>query len=224
MITIAPSTEAASLVRSFTIVETDTETSRILLPDTGAVLGIRYAGSAALIERGKATVLPNVTLAGMRNTVSQIRTSAGGGIIVANFRENGARAVFELPMYQLFNDMIGSNDLTWPEELEQLRSTVASASDSLTRAHTIERFLLTHKSPRVRDTTVAAAVRAMRFARGAISIRSLACSLGLSQDRFEKRFRQEVGASPKHQSHFIREFRAVTGESPRKFLRGVDYC
>jgi AraC-like DNA-binding protein len=255
MTIIAPSAEAAGLVRSFTIVETDMETSRTLLPDVGAVLGIRYAGSAALIERGKATVLSDVTLAGMRNTVCEMRTSAGGGIIVANFRENGAKAVFELPMHQLFNDMIGLNDLPWPEEIEQLRLTVAAASDSVTRARVIERFLLAHKSSRGSDATVAAAVRAMRFARGAISIRSLARQLGLSQDRFEKRFRQEVGASPKQycsvlrfrsalgdyradsnlaglaseagyydQSHFIREFRAVTGESPRKFLRDVDYC
>lgn len=252
---MAPSAEAAGLVRSFTIVETEMETSRMLLPDVSAVLGIRYAGSAALIERGKATVLPDVTLAGMRNTVREVRTSAGGGIIIANFREDGAKAVFELPMHQLFNDIVGLHDLAWPEEIEQLRLTVAAACDSVTRARAIERFLLVHKSSRGRDETVAAAVRAMRFARGVISIRSLARELGLSQDRFEKRFREEVGAPPKQycsvlrfrsalgeyradsnlaslatdagyydQSHFIREFRAVTGESPRKFLRDVHYC
>jgi transcriptional regulator GlxA family with amidase domain len=97
-------------------------------------------------------------------------------------------------------------------------------------------------------------VRAMRVARGAISIRSLAAGLGLSQDRLEKRFRQVVGASPKRycsilrlryvlagsqtrslvelaleagyydQSHFVREFRAVTGEPPRKFFGSIEYC
>lgn len=218
-------------------------------------MGIRYAGSASLIERGKATTLSDVTLAGMRNTVCEMRTSAGGGIIVANLRGNGARAVLGLPMHQLFNGIVGLHDLAWPEQIEHLRFTVAAASDSVTRARVIERFLLMHQSSRGSDAMVAAAVRAIRAVRGAISIRSLARQIGLSQDRFEKRFRQEVGASPKQycsvlrfrsalcdyragsnfaalatdagyydQSHFIREFRAITGESPRKFLRDVDYC
>jgi AraC-like DNA-binding protein len=123
------------------------------------------------------------------------------------------------------------------------------------RVRAVERFLLARKSKRERDLMVAAAVRAMRFARGAISIRSLADRLGLSQDRFEKRFSQPGGTSPKQycsilrlrqalggyrpeatltalaveagyydQSHFIREFRAVTGEAPQKFFRETEYC
>jgi hypothetical protein len=77
MTTIAPSPALASLVRSFTIVETDAEVTRTLLPETGALLGIRYGGAAALIEHGKVTVLPDVTLTGMRNTVRRMRTSVG---------------------------------------------------------------------------------------------------------------------------------------------------
>jgi AraC-like DNA-binding protein len=255
MTTIAPTTAAASLVRSFTIVETETETSRVLLPETGAVLGVRYGGSAALVEGGRTSVLTNVTLTGMRNTVRRMHTSAGGRIIVASFHEAGARMVFGLAMHHLFNDIIGLHELVASEEMDQLRLAVASAHDSCTRVRAIERFLLTRRSHGKRDPTVAAAVRAMRFARGTVSIRSLAFGLGLSQDRFEKRFRQELGASPKQycsilrfrmalgaypahsnlaelaveagyydQSHFIREFRAVTGETPQTFLRGTEYC
>lgn len=255
MITIAPTTATASLVRSFTIVETETETSRVLLPETGAVLGVRYGGSAALVESGRTTVLADVTLTGMRNTVRRMHTSAGGGIIVASFHEAGARVVFGLAMHHLFNDIVGLHELVASEEMDELRSAVASARDSLARVRAVERFLLTRKSHGKRDPAVAAAVRAMRFAHGTVSIRSLALGLGLSQDRFEKRFRQELGATPKQycsvlrfrqalgaypahsclaelavevgyydQSHFIREFRAVTGETPQRFLRGTEYC
>jgi AraC-like DNA-binding protein len=255
MTTIAPRQALASVVRSFAIVETETETTRVLLPETGAVLGIRYAGSAALIEGKRARVLPDVTLTGMRNSVRRVRTSAGGGIIVVAFHEDGARVVFDVPIHQLFNGIAGLEELTAAEALEQLRVNVAAAHDPMSRLDIVEQFLLAYQSRRRRDRMVRAAVRAMRAACGTISINSLSAGLGLSVDRFEKRFRQAVGASPKQycsvlrlrqalsgyhgranlteiaqhagyydQSHFIREFRAVTGESPLKFLRTANYC
>lgn len=86
-------------------------------------------------------------------------------------------------------------------------------------------------------------------------IGDLAATLGLSQDRLEKRFRRLVGTTPRQlatllrlrralashragknlsqvsiesgyfdQSHFIRDFRAVTGESPRRFFQATPYC
>jgi AraC-like DNA-binding protein len=255
MTTVSPNPALADVVRSFTIVETDTETTRVLLPEMGAVLGIRYEGSAALIEGVRTTVLPDVTLTGMRNSVRRMCTSAGGGIVVVSFREDGARAVFDVPVRELFNGITGLDRWVVGEVIEDLQQTVVSAKDSASRIRSVEQFLLARKSHKHRDAAVTAAARAMRSTRGAISIRSLAAGLGLSLDRFEKRFRLAVGASPKQycsilrvrqalgcyranmnlaelaseagyydQSHFIREFRAVTGETPQRFLRNADYC
>ena len=254
MTTIAPSPELASLVRSFTIVETDAEVTRTLVPEPGALLGIRYEGAASLIEHGKATVLPDVTLTGMRNTVRRMRTSAGGGVIVTSFHEDAPGVLFGVPMRLLFNEVIGAGDFASAEDLEELRLAVVTAKDPVTRVWALEQFLLARRASGRRDMTVLAAVRAMRAAGGAISIRSLAAGLGLSQDRLEKRFRQVVGTSPKRycsilrlryvlagsqtrslvelaleagyydQSHFVREFRAVTGEAPQKFFGSTDYC
>jgi AraC-like DNA-binding protein len=253
MTTVAPSRALAGLVRTFTVVETDAEVTRTLLPETGALLGVRFQGAAALIEHGQATVLPDVTLTGMRNTVRRMRTSADGGVIVTSFHEDGAGVLFGVPMHLLFNEVIGADHFASAEDLGELRAAVAVAKDIPSRVCALEQFLLARKPSRRRDLTVLAAVRAMRAARGAISIRSLAVGLGLSQDRLEKRFRQAIGTSPKQycsilrlryvlggsqtrslvelameagyydQSHFVREFRAVTGEPPRKFFGSTEY-
>ena len=255
MTTIAPSPALAGWVRSFTIVETDEETTRALVPGTGVILGFRYRGSAALMEGDSAVVLPDATLAGMRNTIRRMRTSAGGGIVLANFHEGGTGAFFRKPMHPLFNSIAGLGEWVSGEEIEEVRTAIAAARDSAARVSLIERFLLMRKTISRQDGMVAAAVRAMRAAGGRISIRPLAVGLGLSQDRFEKRFRQAVGASPKQycsilrvrravqsyrpganlaslsleagyydQSHFIREFRSVTGETPQRFFRMQEYC
>jgi AraC-like DNA-binding protein len=254
MTTIKPSPALAGLVRTFTIVETDVETERTLLPEPGALLAIRYRGSAALIEHGQASVLPDVTLTGMRNAVRRMKTSAGGGVIVTSFREDGAALLFDVPMHLLFNKVIGGDHFAPADDIEELRAAVAVATDLSTRVRTVEQFLLARMPSGRRDLMVLAAVRAMRLTHGAISIRSLAAGLGLSQDRLEKRFRRLVGTTLKRycsilrlrfafggsrtrslaeiaaeagyydQSHFIREFRAVTGQPPQKFFRSTEYC
>jgi len=254
MTSIKPSPALASLVRTFTIVETDVETERTLMPEPGALLAIRYRGSAALMEHGRASILPDVTLTGMRNAVRRMKTSTGGAVIVTSFREDGAGLLFDVPMHLLFNEVIGADHLVPADDIEELRAAVAVAGDLSTRIRTVEQFLLARKPCGRRDLTVLAAVRAMRAAHGAIPIRTLAAGLGLSQDRLEKRFRRLVGTTLKRycsilrlrfavagsrtgnlaevaaeagyydQSHFIREFRTVTGEPPQKFFRGTEYC
>jgi hypothetical protein len=73
-----------------------------------------------------------------------------------------------------------------------------------TRIRAIEQFFLHRKPYGRRDQTILTAVRAMRVVHGAISIRSLAAGLGVSQDRLEKRFRQIVGTTPKQYCSILR--------------------
>jgi AraC-like DNA-binding protein len=250
MQTIDPSPRSAAIVRSFTIVETADEMTSTLLPETGLVLGIRYSGSAALLRGSSAEKLPDWSIAGMRDSVRRIRTSPHGGLVVVHFRETGASRVFASPLLDLFNTTASLQDWLPSQPLERLRIDLAAVRDNRSRIALIEDFLAAQKDVRPPDAMVEAAVRAMRARRGKIPIRSLAQQIGVSQERFEKRFRREVGTSPKQyssllrlrfalnmyrpgrtltdlalaagyydQSHFIREFRAVTGESPLNFFR-----
>jgi AraC-like DNA-binding protein len=61
---------------------------------------------------------------------------------------------------------------------------------------------------------VRAAVSAIDANGGRLRIASLSHRLGLSVDRFEKRFQRAVGASPKQLASIIRFRRAVAGYAP----------
>ena len=255
VMSFAPTQELAPFVRAFTVVEADEETTRLLIPDGGIVLGFRYRGHATLLNGGPPTRLPDATLAGLHHTARQMRTSAGGGIVLATFHEAGAARFFPEPLHELFGRTAALDELVPRDEIERVSSLVASASGHAERLAIVERFLRGRQGPEAADPIVAAAARAIRRARGSIRIGALAAELGIGQDRLEKRFRRAVGASPKQlastirlrhlvdsyrpgkslarlaveagyfdQSHFIRDFRSVTGESPQHFFRANGHC
>jgi AraC-like DNA-binding protein len=255
VMSFAPTERLAPFVRAFTVVEADEETTRLLIPDGGIVLGFRYRGHATLLNGGPPTLLPDATLAGLHHTARRMRTSAGGGIVLATFHEAGAARFFPEPLHELFGRTAALDDLVPLAEIERVSSLVASATGHAERLAIVEQFLLGRRGTQGPDPIVAVAARAIRRAGGSIRIGALAAELGIGLDRLEKRFRRAVGATPKQlastirlrhlvdsyrpgkslarlameagyfdQSHFIRDFRSVTGESPQDFFRADDHC
>lgn len=252
---IQPSERLAPFVRQFTVVEADEETTRVLVPDGAITVGFRYGGSASLMENGAATPMPDASFAALRDTARRMRTSAGGGVILAAFREGGAAPFFALPLHELFGATVPLDTFVPRVDVERTADRICTARDLPSRVALLEEFLLARLDGRGPDAVVAAAVRAIRAAPAAIRVRALAERLGLSADRLEKRFRRAVGATPKQvarvlrlrravesyrpgssltrlaaeagyfdQSHFIREFRSVTGEPPQRFFGTGEHC
>jgi len=260
---VAPSPRLAPFVRRFAIVEADAEATRALLPEHGLVLGVRFAGSASLVEGGRATRLADTVLTGIVGAARQMQTAAGSGIVLAMFRETGAARFFAEPLHELFGRSVALDQLVPRAALAGLHDRIAGAPDHTRRIAIFEQFLAARLRPEPPDPVADAAVRAIRESRGAIRIAALAGELGITQDPLEKRFRRTVGTSPKHlaslvrlsgvvdaqrraqrgarggdpgwsrlaveagyfdQSHFIREFRAITGAPPGEFFRTGGYC
>jgi AraC-like DNA-binding protein len=223
MQTFAPGAALAPFVRHYRVVEATEETTRVLIPDGGITLGFRYSGSATLLVNGSALPMPDATLSGMRDTARRMRTSAGGGIILATFHEGGASAFFADPLHELFGETIALDDVARRVEVDRAASQVAEAKSEAARIAVMEGFLrarlqdLRERRDRRLDSTdsiVAAAVRAIRGAHGAIRIGALAAQLGLGQDRLEKRFRRAVGASPKQLASILRLWHAISAYRP----------
>jgi AraC-like DNA-binding protein len=252
--TVVPGPRLAAFVRRFTVIETEVEATRALLPEHGLVLGVRFGGSASLLDGGTATRVADMSLTGIVGTARRMRTSAGGGVVLAMFRETGAARFFAEPLHELFGHTLPLDQLIPRADLARVHGQIAGAADTAQRVAVLEQFLLTRLRPDEPDRLADAAVATIRKANGSIRIAQLARALGISQDPLEKRFRRAVGTSPKQlaslirlrhviderkraswsqlaieagyfdQSHFIREFRNVTGEAPAQFFQADHYC
>lgn len=249
----APGAALSAWVERLTVVESEAGATRWLLPEPGLVLGLRYRGGA--LELGDAPrLLPDASIAGVRNTARHMQTLPHSGIVLVTFRPGRAGAFFGEPLHELFGATVALDDLIPARQIELARERVAEASDDDARFAAVAQFLRTRSRP-PRDRLVDAALDAIVDARGAVRVAALARDAGLSRDRFMKRFRHVAGASPKRlasivrlrhaiaryrpgvslaqvaaeagyadQSHFTREFRAFTGAPPGRFFASVDHC
>ena len=209
--TFAPSAPLEPFVEKIQVMETDGPTTRAVLPSPGIVLGIRYAGSALLVEGGEPRRVGNTGVTGIRTTLRRMVTSAGGGIVVVNFRTLGAAQFFEQPLHEIFGEMIPLDELHGRSELDCVEERVALSGSPSGRARVVDDFLRKRLRDKAPDPLVAAAAGAIRTRGGALRIRALAKALGTSQDPLEKRFRRAIGASPKQYASIVRFLRVVRG-------------
>ncbi len=250
--TVSPAPELQPYLRRFEIVETCAPISRVLLPEPGLVLGVRYAGHSSADNASIPVGAAMVT--GLRVKARRMATASGGGVVVAKFTETGAAALLDLSLHELFGAVLPLEHVLPASEVEQLAEDVCRSPSATGKVEAMERFISARLRPRP-DSLVEQAVSSLRASRGGARIADLARRLGVSQEVLEKRFRRQVGATPKQfasilrfrravevhrtvrdlgrlaqeagyydQAHFNRQFRFITGSAPGALLTSDDYC
>ena len=130
------------------VVEARDAVTRLRLPETGLVLGIRYRGAACLLETGGGERrLPDRSLAGMTDTARRMRTSADGGVVLARFRPGGAARFFAEPLNEIFGTTVALDELVRRRDLERVQGQVADAANDAERAAALEAFLTARLRP-----------------------------------------------------------------------------
>jgi AraC-like DNA-binding protein len=223
-----PSIRLRPFVRSISVMETEVSEGSAVLPSAGLMLGFRYAGSATLLGPDGVRPVASSGLVGVRNTLRRMQTSARGGIVVTAFTEIGAAQFFDQPLHEWFGGMIALDDVWSRAEFRELEERLAEARTAEARAWLVDAHLCRRLRAREPDSTVAAAVHAIRRTGGALRIAALAKELGISQDPLEKRFRRTVGASPKQLASILRFRRVVAGfargQSLTSLAHEAGYC
>lgn len=251
---LAPSPRLAPWVKCFSVVETDVQATRTLVPDGRASLGVRWAGAASLLLPKHALRVADCSLSGPRAQARVMRTEANSGLVLAVFHDGGASAFLDAPLSEHFGATRSLDDLFPRADVARLHQQVGEAPTLTDKIEALESFLLARIGRRV-DPLIRLATEKLRHHHGRMRIDALSASLGVSADALEDRFHRHLGESPKRfastlrvahaiarftpgtslgalaldagfsdQAHFTRELKRVTGSPPAQFFSRADAC
>lgn len=191
-------------IKTYLIIEAQADLVNRVFPDTSLVMAFRFKGQTSYVANNTRTDLPLSVITGLRKSGRLINYSKGTGNILVIFREAGAAAFIKEPIYEMFEESVSLDNLAWYNNVSVIEDELSETENNTQRINLIEQFLLSKFNDPEPDVLVSGALERIHSAKGIIKIKSLADSLYISLDAFEKRFRKRVGVSPKQFSYIVR--------------------
>ena len=191
-----------------------------ILPSGGAHLMINLAEdqfrsySGTECERIHST--QGATLAGPRGRETILDTREFQWLVAVEFRMGGAAPFFCVPLDQVSDQTIGLDDL-WGPDGRLLREQILESPTPQERLRVLEAVLLRHFSGRCDAGIVHAAALLER----GMPVAATAARLGFLPRTFIRRFRDEVGLTPKRFARVRRMQRVVWS---LRAAENIDWC
>lgn len=236
-------------VKHLIISENEYANTYQIIPDVNLVMGFQYRGKLAYLNSDQVNPLATMGITGLRDTYRIFQNTPGIGSVLVVFRENGAARFLRNPLNDLFGESLSLEHFFDRNLLAALEEQLVGATTDDARINLVETFLIGHLDERPADLLVSRALAYIHQSNGTIRMSELASMLHTSASPLEKRFRQEVGASPKKfativrarsvlaamengnqhyaeylsafydQAHFIKNFKKFTAATPEQYLK-----
>ena len=204
-----PAARLQPFIKDYLFIENESEMENRILPDTSIVLSIRYRGQLSIHEN----TLPGVVLSGIRKSPKDIHYAGRSGNLLVRFTPGGAAAFFSEPLSEWADQTVPATFLKSYSDISLLPDKLAACGSKKEMITRLEQELMPRLINDQPDPLILFAIQKIRWAGGLLPIGQLTRELYISQDAFEKRFRQTVGSSPKHFSAIIRFRNAISKHS-----------
>jgi AraC-like DNA-binding protein len=220
---INPSDSLKSIVSAFTIIETPSIMETTVLPHLGLVLAIQLSGRVFFKERNEVTLINPLTISGQRNTFRTFLYAPNTTTILVSFTETGAYTVFGEAVFELYESAEPLENLVKSTEIIELREKLYEANQKQECITIIENFLLNQITEAKTDKLVLYAIDKIKKGKGLCKIAKLSSELEISQDAFEKRFRKNVGSTPKQFSNVVKMKEVIKYQTKQRSLTDLVY-
>jgi AraC-like DNA-binding protein len=197
---LAPPAALRPYIQQFLVVEYTSDHSNTLLPNAGMVAAFRFKGQCLVNE----TKAPSAAMTGLCDKARNLAHAGNCANVIAIFTPTGAAAFLREPLEEIFNTTVSLEYQVCRSYLDLFEEKLLESSHHDERVQVVGEFLSSQLRARTVDPLVAAAIDCIQKTRGALRIERLARHTGLSQSALERRFRREVGASPKKVAALVR--------------------
>lgn len=250
---IPPPPHLADLIRYYWILEGEPDKSNPfffrVLADGYPGFIFTYGSPFSWKPDGISTeTIPRCFFFGVLKNFRNMSVSGKFGILGISFHSHSFHSLLNDSAHRLTNLSVEIEDL-FGKAGKQLSDRLQHSKNNLERVRSLNRFLIhIQHAPACNETWVDAGLQQIFKHKGNLSIRQITRDLGISRRHFERKFKEQIGTSPKQysriirfqnvlrsplprrltdlafqcgysdQSHFIREFKEFAGFSPKAFF------
>jgi Adenosine deaminase len=231
--------------------ESDHGMHNTILPDTSIVMAFRFKGAVSYSEAGIEASLPESVITGIRHSARIVHYSKQAALLLVVFHDGGAAPFFSVPMHELSGMSVSLDDLVPHHYIEEQLSEAASHAQriAIVERFLMKQLKMESNDALVQDAIqqIYASNGTIRI-KGLLT--SLPVSRDPFEKRFRRitgtspkhfaaivRLRRVVEQySPTKsltdmaytagyfdQSHFIKDFRRFTGQTPHEFFKSPLY-
>lgn len=198
-----PTDKLRPFIKTYRIIESENELTNRVVPNTSFAIAFRFKGQISYNNDTGKTDLPT-TFSGLRKSVRLINYAPNTSSLIVLFTETGAFAFFRQPLYELFEESVSGDNFFTKSEISYIEEYLAETNNNKLRIAIVERFLYSKLIDNKPDKLVNEAITKIYLNHGLLKMKSLADSLFISQDAFEKRFRKVTGTTPKQFSSIVK--------------------
>lgn len=195
----------------------ETAEPEMVLPDGKTELIVHFGDDFFKLEHGQYVRQARVLMSGQLTERIFLKPSGRVGVVSVRFKAAGAARFFSIPYSEIVDQVI---DFSQYEKVvaKKLENEIAQAFTTNERFAVLRRLLLKRlqKQESNEDIFVRQACRYITQSQGAYSVQELAKLIGFSERQLERKFKQQVGLTPKLLSRIMRfqKFIAVSKTSP----------
>ncbi|MCU1259391.1 MAG: AraC family transcriptional regulator [Bryobacterales bacterium] len=171
------------------------------MPETTLTLTLQQSGSTSWNGR----VLPTAIVSGLQSHTRNVELSSNSFVIVLRFTEIGASSFLRGRIDALHDLTAPLDDVLSRVDIDRVQNALADAVNMQERSLALDHFLRRQLRPaHIPNRQVESAAGAIRRSGGRVSIDKLARQLETSHSTLERRFRADVGVTPKTFSRLAR--------------------
>jgi AraC-like DNA-binding protein len=183
----------------------------IVLPDGKTELIVHFGEDFFKLENGEYVRQARVLMSGQLTERIFLRPSGKVGVVSVRFKPAGAARFFDIPFCEIVDRVIDFSQFE-KDVAQKLVRDVADASTPFERIGVLRNLLLERLSKHEsnEDIFVRRACRYITQSEGSYSVQELVKLIGFSERQLERKFKKQVGITPKHLSRIVRFQKFIT--------------